>query len=318
MNDSIRISVYIVSYNQEKYIRQAIESVLNQSISPFELCIFDDHSTDKTWNIIQEYAEKYPFVVKAHYHKRNLGIFKNFNYAESHLLGNVITAVAGDDYIMPGYFEEIVHCIEKNNLNPDTDSFIIIPNIINQVGDIETYYDNTRFKNGNMLSLRIRGLLDDRYGVVSRVSFDRTEPYIENIGVHADFVWGVDRYLHTDRIFFLDGYYPVYRMGVGIVSRTKEVDFAESMIKAVDIICDRYGNDLKLDNIRFLKYLRAKSDFQVRKSVNNYLQLCGSTFLNIGNLGNFKKHLKAFLYLILPYKLKMFLFRCRFLELLSK
>lgn len=318
MNAAIRISVYIVSYNQEKYIRQAIESVLNQSILPFELCIFDDHSTDRTWDIIQEYAEKYPSIIKVHCHEKNQGIFKNFNYAESYLQGNVITAVAGDDYIMPGYFEEVINCIERNSLNPDTDSFIIIPNIINLIGDIETRYDNTRFKNGNMLSLRIRGLIDDRYGVVSRVSFDNTEPYIENIGVHADFVWGVDRYLHTDKVLFLDGYYPVYRMGVGIVSHTKEVDFAESMIKAVDIICDRYGKDLKSDNIRFLKYLRAKSDFQVGKSVNAYLRLCGSTFLNIGNLGNLKKHLKAFLFLVLPYKLKMFLFRCRFIELLSK
>lgn len=318
MNTAIRISVYIVSYNQDKYIRQAIESVLNQSILPFELCIFDDHSTDKTWSIIQEYVEKYPLVVKAHYHEKNQGIFRNYNYAESHLLGNVITAVAGDDYIMPGYFEEIVNCIKKNNLNPDTDSFIIIPNIINQVGDVETYYDNTRFKNGNMLSLRIRGLIDDRYGVVSRASFDKTEPYIENIGVHADFVWGVDRYLHTDKVLFLDGYYPVYRMGVGIVSRTKEVDFAKSMIKAINIIIDRYGKYLKVKDIRFLKYLQIKSNYQVNKSMCTYFRLCGNTFLNIGNLGSLKKHLKAFLFLVLPYKLKVFLFKWRFFESLSK
>lgn len=318
MNTAIRISVYIVSYNQDKYIRQAIESVLNQSILPFELCIFDDHSTDKTWSIIQEYVEKYPSVVKAHYHEKNQGIFRNYNYAESHLLGNVITAVAGDDYIMPGYFEEIVNCIKKSNLNPDTDNFIIIPNIINQVGDVETYYDNTRFKNGNMLSLRIRGLIDDRYGVVSRASFDKTEPYIENIGVHADFVWGVDRYLHTNKVLFLDGYYPVYRMGVGIVSRTKEVDFARSMIKAISVIIDRYSKDLKAKDIRFLKYLQIKSNYQVNKSVSSYFRLCGTTFLNIGNLGSLKKHLKAFLFLVLPYKLKVFLFKWKFFESLSK
>ena len=318
MNVTIRLSVYIVSYNQEKYIRQAIESVLNQSILPFELCIFDDHSTDRTWNIIQEYATEYPSVVKAYRHEKNQGIFKNFNYAESHLQGNVITAVAGDDYIMPGFFEEVVKCIDENNLNPDTDSFIIIPNIINQVGDVETYYDNTRFKNGNMLSLRIRGLIDDRYGVVSRASFDKTEPYIENIGVHADFVWGVNRYLHTDKVLFLDGYYPVYRMGVGIVSRTKEIDFAKSMIKAVDIILSRYEKDLKVKDLRFLKYLQMKSNYQVNKSASTYFRLCGTTFLNIGNLGNLKKHLKAFLFLVLPYKLKMFLFKWKFFEALSK
>lgn len=318
MNAAIRISVYIVSYNQEKYIRQAIESVLNQSVLPFELCIFDDHSTDQTWSIIQEYVEKNPTLIKAHRHEKNLGIFKNFNYAESHLQGNVITAVAGDDYIMPGYFEEIVKCLEEKKLNPDVDSFILIPNIINRVGDIEVSYDNTRFEHRDLLSLRIRGLIDDRYGVVSRASFEKTEPYIEDIGVHADFVWGVDRYLKTEKVLFLDGYYPVYRMGVGIVSRTKEVDFAKSMIKAVDIIIDRYEKDLKVEDVRFLKFLQAKSRYQVHKSASTYFRLCGSTFLNIGNLGNLKKHIKAFLFLVLPYRMKMFLFRWKFFESLSK
>ncbi|WP_456087503.1 glycosyltransferase family 2 protein [Parabacteroides sp.] len=318
MNAAIRISVYIVSYNQEKYIRQAIESVLNQSILPFELCIFDDHSTDKTWSIIQEFAERYPSIIKAHRHERNQGIFKNFNYAENHLQGNVITAVAGDDYIMPGYFEEVINCIERNSLNPDTDSFIIIPNIINLIGGIETRYDNTRFKNGNILSLRIRGVIDDRYGVVSRALFDKTAPYIEDIGVHADFVWGVDRYLQTEKVLFLGGYYPVYRMGVGIVSRTKEVDFAKSMIKAVDIIIGRYEKDLKVKDLRFLKYLQVKSNYQVNKSVRTYFCLCWNTFLNIGNLGSLKKHLKSFLFLLLPYKLKVFLVKWKFFESLSK
>lgn len=319
MINLIRISVYIVSYNQEKYIRQSIESVLGQSISPYEICIFDDHSTDQTWNIIQEYQQIYPDIIKAYRHEVNQGIFKNLNFAESHLNGNLITAVAGDDFIMPGYFEDAVRCIEQNNLDPDKDSFIIVPNIISLLEDgSEIRYSNVKYQDKNLLFLRLRGLIDDRYGLVSRSSFNKTSAYIENIGIHSDFVWGIDRYLHTDKVLFIDGYYPVYRMGVGIVSRTKEIDFAQSMIQAIDVIEEQYNADLTYKDLRFLKYLRAKSVYQFHKSLKTYFSLFWNTVINIGNFGNTRKQLKAFIFLGLPYRLKQLLFRSKYIKSLSK
>ena len=46
------------NYNCEKYISEAIESILNQTFSDFEFIIIDDGSTDKSWEIIQEYDKK--------------------------------------------------------------------------------------------------------------------------------------------------------------------------------------------------------------------------------------------------------------------
>jgi len=53
-----KISVIMPNYNCEKYISEAIESILNQTFSDFEFIIIDDGSTDKSWEIIQEYAKK--------------------------------------------------------------------------------------------------------------------------------------------------------------------------------------------------------------------------------------------------------------------
>ncbi len=315
----VRISVYIVSYNQEKYIGKAIDSILEQSVRPYEICIFDDHSTDRTWDIIQSYLQQYPDRLKAHRHAVNQGIFKNFNYAERSLSGNLITCVAGDDYIMPGYFEAVTRFIEENKLQPDTDRFIMIPNIINLFENgTEVRHSNMMFQDRDILPLRVRGLIDDRYGMVSRAAFEKTAPYLEDIGIHADFIWGIDRYLHADRVFFIDGYYSVYRMGVGIVSRTRERDAAFSLNRAVEVVLHRFHAELKPEDRRFLRYLQAKSRFQTKKTLGTYMNLLWHTFINTGNFGNSKKQIKALLFPILPYRLKMLLFRNKYLERLSK
>lgn len=53
-----RISIMLTSYNHEQFLASAIESILNQTFSEFELYILDDCSTDDSWNIIQSYAKK--------------------------------------------------------------------------------------------------------------------------------------------------------------------------------------------------------------------------------------------------------------------
>lgn len=60
---SPKVSVLMPNYNCEKYIAQAIESILDQSFTDFEFIIIDDGSTDKSWEIIEEYAKKDPRIV---------------------------------------------------------------------------------------------------------------------------------------------------------------------------------------------------------------------------------------------------------------
>lgn len=58
------VSVCIITYNQEKYIAQAIESVLAQQCNfKYELIIGEDCSKDRTREIVRQYAEKYPDII---------------------------------------------------------------------------------------------------------------------------------------------------------------------------------------------------------------------------------------------------------------
>ena len=95
----IDVSIYMLTYFHEKYIRQAIESVLAQKTQyTYELVISDDFSQDGTRDILKEYAEKYPDIIRVNLNEQNVGIPANIYKARSMCRGRYITALSGDDY----------------------------------------------------------------------------------------------------------------------------------------------------------------------------------------------------------------------------
>lgn len=97
MNEVV-VSVVIVTYNQERWIRQTIESILAQKTDyPFEVIIGDDCSSDGTSSICIEYAEKYNNI-KLIVHKQNQGLIGNWVSCVRECTGKYIMNCAGDDF----------------------------------------------------------------------------------------------------------------------------------------------------------------------------------------------------------------------------
>jgi len=107
------VSVLMPAYNAEKYIPEAIESILNQTFADFEFIIIDDCSTDKTWEIIQEYAQKDQRIVPIR-NEKNLGITGNRNLLVSLAKGKYIVWQDADDISMPRRIERQFDLMEKN------------------------------------------------------------------------------------------------------------------------------------------------------------------------------------------------------------
>jgi glycosyltransferase involved in cell wall biosynthesis len=111
-----KVSVAMTAYNHEKFIAQAIESVLMQDTDfPVELVIGEDCSTDGTRRIVQAYAEKNPKVIRALLHERNLGMNKNAIKTFGSCRGEFIAVLEGDDYWTdPRKLQKQVALMEQN------------------------------------------------------------------------------------------------------------------------------------------------------------------------------------------------------------
>lgn len=91
-----KVSVLMPAYNGELYLKESIESILNQSFADFEFIIIDDGSTDSSWGIIQEYAKKDTRIVAVK-NEKNLWISGIRNKLLSHAKSKYIVWQDADD-----------------------------------------------------------------------------------------------------------------------------------------------------------------------------------------------------------------------------
>ncbi len=110
--DTPLVSVLMTAYNREKYIAEAIESVVASSYTNFELIIVDDCSKDNTVAIIRSLQEK-DTRIKVFVNEQNLGDYKNRNRAASLASGKYLKYLDSDDLIYPWGLEAMVMCMEK-------------------------------------------------------------------------------------------------------------------------------------------------------------------------------------------------------------
>ena len=93
------VSIFMITYNHEKFISQALESVLMQQVNfEYEIVLGEDFSTDKTRKIILEYAQKYPTKFKLILHDKNVGMMVNEELVMNACTGKYIAMCEGDDY----------------------------------------------------------------------------------------------------------------------------------------------------------------------------------------------------------------------------
>ena len=99
MNKKTKISVGVITYNQESTIRQTLDSILVQKGDfELEIVVGEDCSPDGTYAICADYADRYPIVVKLLPNTKNLGIMANFARVMKACTGDYIGICAGDDY----------------------------------------------------------------------------------------------------------------------------------------------------------------------------------------------------------------------------
>ena len=127
-NNKVLVSVIMPAYNASLYLRDAIDSILNQSYHNFELIIINDGSTDNTEAIILSYSD---FRIRYVKNEENLKLIKTLNKGIDLALGKYIARMDADDISLSFRLEKEIQYLENN---PSVDVVSCFPNNIDSKG----------------------------------------------------------------------------------------------------------------------------------------------------------------------------------------
>lgn len=113
--EDIQVSVCVVTYNQENYIAECLESLVAQQTNfRFEIIVGEDCSTDNTRSIIQNYIDKYPDLIIPLFYEKNLGPVGNLKEVYKKAKGKYIAHMDGDDLALPNKLQKQFDTLESN------------------------------------------------------------------------------------------------------------------------------------------------------------------------------------------------------------
>lgn len=131
---SMTISVVLPVYNGEKYISQAIESILEQTYTNWELIIVNDASTDQTCSIISRLAEL-DHRIQIFTNHENFKLPKSLNIGHAHAKGDLITWTSDDNWYEPNAFHNFIKAFQKYSVDIVYTDF----NLVNSKGEFIRY-----------------------------------------------------------------------------------------------------------------------------------------------------------------------------------
>ena len=136
-----KVTVLMSVYNGGKYLREAIESILNQTFKDFEFLIIDDGSTDRTPEILQSYDDPRIKIIN---NERNIGLTKSLNKGLKMARGEYIARMDADDISMPERLEKELTTITNDK------EIGMVTSWIDEISQIVTHSDySTRVRTTN-------------------------------------------------------------------------------------------------------------------------------------------------------------------------
>jgi len=181
-----QISLIITSYNQQEYLREAIESAIDQTVAASEIIVADDHSTkDASIETIREFTAKYPGLVRGLFQEKNVGIPKNRNSALRMVKGDYVAIVDGDDRLLPRFIERHGDALAAN---PQAHVTYSNRYDINQRGERRTR-DRSPEPSGDVLAYIARGRRGILRSMVAKYDLVKAAGFLdENYYYHDGFI----------------------------------------------------------------------------------------------------------------------------------
>ena len=307
MSSDIKVSVCVVTYNQEKYIAECLQSLVDQVTDfPFEIIVGEDCSTDRTREIVLEFQKKYPDIIKPLLHVKNVGPVENVLATYKQAKGKYIAHMDGDDYALPNKLQLQADVLDNNpdciicshNMNLLTfngeklnKTFKIHSKVKNDIFDL--YETLPFFAHSSKMFVND---LDKSY-------WNELHPQALDIEVHV-------RQAKNGNIYHLNEPLGIYRIGLGVSSQEKnkinplipagnERVFKSALreykdknrlmkkLYAKSLLNYAYQSAVLGDKVGLVKYLKkslAIKVFSVRQVFMSVFFVCPSLFLFLARI----------------------------------
>jgi len=255
----MKVSIIIPVYNAEKYLKECIESALNQTYDDIEIIAVNDGSTDDSINILKKYSDRIEII-----EKENGGIGSALNAGIKAATGEWIKKIDADDVLYPNAVELLIAEVKK--LGNAAKSCIFYTNYEVIDGSGKKLYDFIE-PNYNDLSNFKRGviLLDHCVGnhitsLIPKSIFEKCGLFSINTKNVEDYeFWLRCQLLHDCRFILLNEITAKYRVHQGQLTQTKRKITEENSKVARDVTLKQINPILKA------KYLDALNNFQKKK-----------------------------------------------------
>lgn len=110
-----KVSVCVITYNQERYIRKCLQSLVDQQTNfDFEVIVGDDCSTDGTRAVVEEFVDRHPHIVRPLYQPTNTGGSRNNLEVHAAATGKYVAHLDGDDYALPGRLQTQAELLDSD------------------------------------------------------------------------------------------------------------------------------------------------------------------------------------------------------------
>lgn len=249
----MKLTVLLFCYNQEMFIEQAIESVLNQKIDfEFQLVIADDGSTDNTMNIVNDYAKRFPTIITP-LTSSKAGIFENVFRTENAIKGEYIALLDGDDYWkFEGKLQQQVNFLEGNEdyVACFHDAEILhIGKLKNNYFELKKQYSQNYFYQSTIYPVDIlkRLIIPTASVVFRRKALTHVLTKKQLLGNFYSLDWKIYCLLIAhSKFYYFNETWSVYRNHAQGVSKKNTIDFHLSNIQFLNaLLTDDFYKDYK-------------------------------------------------------------------------
>ena len=288
MNE-IKISIVVCSYNQEKYIRQTLDSIINQK-HPFtwELIVCDDASKDSTPEIITEYANQYSQIVPI-LRENNLGVVKNLFDGISRCRGEYIMICGGDDYYIDDKILKQINYLEQNRE---------VGLVHSDVQTIDEFGNKKNISFGRSYS-SLKDLLRKYSVKAPTLAFRKKDldNYIEEVNP-IEQKWLMEDvpislwFMANKKMAYLPGTYVNYRIIDNSISHQKSAeklyDFEKSAFSVLTYFQKKYAEELPL---KFIYQRHLINLLKRQPIVEHYTNYCNEVLFKLQNLDKGKSYI---------------------------